>query len=176
MFFLLQHQAPKFNPKANSGESYPQPPARTGQPKRGRPWPGNGMASFPSSFSPGTTTRWPKQKNLRSWNEVAFLEVYYEVHFGHISQVIPAKPAHNKRHQQRRGRSLSHTSPMRGWGGGSRAFPFSHAHAPAPPSLSPSRHDARRTDVHAGILCCARIVAIAVSNGRVSKTAVASHA
>ena len=33
-------------------------------------------------------------KNLQSWNEVAFWAVTNEVHFGHISQVILAKPAH----------------------------------------------------------------------------------
>ena len=33
-------------------------------------------------------------KNLQSWNEVAFWAVTNEVHFGHISQVMPAKPAH----------------------------------------------------------------------------------
>ena len=32
-------------------------------------------------------------KNLQSWNEVMFWAVTNEVHFGHTSQVMPAKPA-----------------------------------------------------------------------------------
>ena len=36
-------------------------------------------------------------EELQSRNEVAFGADYYEVHFGHISQVMPAKPAHKKK-------------------------------------------------------------------------------
>ena len=35
-------------------------------------------------------------KNLHSWNEMTFWAVTNEVHFGHLSQVMPAKPAQKK--------------------------------------------------------------------------------